>query len=171
MSDARLAALRQQQYRICPANSTLDEDCFQKRPLEFVGQGSLRWGGIGGEQIWFNASDTSEGTLPVGSTWRKCPIPRGPWGWIYNGPSFAPVCEETAACKALVNTHISPGDARNPCKCSGDGIGDLATMEIVDKIHIPSDLPEGDWVLGWRWDCEESTQVWQSCSDVAIRKV
>ena len=36
----------------------------------------------------------------------------------------------------------------------GSGIGDLATMEIVDKIHIPSDLPEGDWVLGWRWDCE-----------------
>jgi hypothetical protein len=107
----------------------------------------------------------------------------------------------------------SPGDAKNPCKCSGDGIGDLATMEIVDKLHIPADLPAGEWVLGWRWvrkpkpkrerlfdaifdaffmpvktdhlrrqargrqsetdrketqcfvqDCEESTQVWQSCS-------
>jgi hypothetical protein len=66
------------QYRICPANSKLDEECFQKRPLKFVGQGSLRWGGIGGEQIFFNASDTSVGTTPAGSTWRKCPIPRGP---------------------------------------------------------------------------------------------
>ena len=113
--------------------------------------------------------------------------------------------------------------AGNPCKCSGDGIGDLATLEMVDKLHIPEDLPAGEWgkpmtllirppapprpcalrqspratvthahaylcaatgrladslagwvavcsVLGWRWDCEESTQVWSSCSDVTIQK-
>jgi hypothetical protein len=99
------------QYRLCPANSKLDEECFQKRPLKFVGQGSLRWGGVGGEQIFFNASDTSVGTVPAGSTWRKCPIPRGPWGWIYNGPAFEPVCEETAACKAM---SASPG-AKHIC--------------------------------------------------------
>jgi hypothetical protein len=68
------------------------------------------------------------------------------------------------------------------------------SMEIVDQLRIPADLPKGDYVLGWRWgaryhhqagfffwnflymthcwlsrtDCEESTQVWSSCSDVAI---
>ena len=26
-------------------------------------------------------------------------------------------------------------------------------MEIVDMIKIPDDLPAGDYVLGWRWDC------------------
>jgi hypothetical protein len=41
-------------------------------------------------------------------------------------------------------------------------------MEIVDQLRIPADLPKGDYVLGWRWDCEESTQVWASCSDVVI---
>jgi hypothetical protein len=53
----------------------------------------------------------------------------------------------------------SPGDAKNPCKCSGDGIGDLATMEIVDKLHIPADLPAGEWVLGWRWVRKTKTKT------------
>jgi hypothetical protein len=41
-------------------------------------------------------------------------------------------------------------------------------MEIVDTLLIPSDLEAGDYVLGWRYDCEESSQVWSSCSDVRI---
>ena len=41
-------------------------------------------------------------------------------------------------------------------------------LEIVDRVQIPSDLPEGDYVLGWRWDCEQSNQIWMSCSDVTI---
>ena len=61
-------------YRLCPADSPLTEECFQKRHLDFVGQGSLRWGGVGGEQIFYNASDVNVGTIPKGSTWRKCPI-------------------------------------------------------------------------------------------------
>ena len=115
--------------------------------LQFVGQGSLRWGGVGGEQIWFNASDVSVGTIPKGSSWRKCPIPRGPWGWIYNGPAFEPVCNESAKCRNAWVNH----KREHPCRCSGDGIGDLASLEIVDKLRIPDDLAAGDWVLGWRW--------------------
>ncbi len=41
-------------------------------------------------------------------------------------------------------------------------------MEIVDMVLIPPDLEPGDWVLGWRYDCEESSQVWSSCSDVRV---
>jgi hypothetical protein len=35
-------------------------------------------------------------------------------------------------------------------------------------VVIPKDLAAGDYVLGWRWDCEESTQVWSNCADVTI---
>jgi len=41
-------------------------------------------------------------------------------------------------------------------------------LQIVDKVVIPKDLPAGEYVLGWRWDCEESSQVWQTCSDITI---
>ena len=44
----------------------------------------------------------------------------------------------------------------------------MGNLEIVDRVAIPATLAPGEWVLGWRWDCEESNQIWQSCSDVTI---
>ena len=67
------------QYRICPAGEPLTEECFSKQPLEFVGQQALRWNakdGKGGTQVWFDGDYVRNGTLPVGSTWAKNPIPR-----------------------------------------------------------------------------------------------
>merc|ERR1712032_1265817 len=29
---------------------------------------------------------------------------------------------------------------------------------------------EGTYLLSWRWDCEESTQVWQNCADIELTK-
>jgi hypothetical protein len=46
--------------------------------------------------------------------------------------------------------------------------GDWTGGRIVDEVVIPATLAPGDWILGWRWDCEESTQVWASCADVTI---
>lgn len=40
---------------------------------------------------------------------------------------------------------------------------------IVDKVEVPKHLPSGDYLLSWRWDCEQSSQVWQNCADVRIQ--
>ncbi len=39
---------------------------------------------------------------------------------------------------------------------------------IMDKVRVPADTPPGEYVLGWRWDCEQTAQVWQSCADITI---
>ena len=39
---------------------------------------------------------------------------------------------------------------------------------ISDHVIIPETLPPGDYVLGWRWDAEETAQVWSNCADVII---
>lgn len=39
---------------------------------------------------------------------------------------------------------------------------------IVDEVDIPADLECGDYVLSWRWDCEQSNQIWQNCADVRL---
>lgn len=155
------------QYRLCPADQELTEECFQKTPLQFVGQSSLRWGGVGGEQIWFNATDVSEGTIPTGSTWRKTPLPRGPYGWMgrAGGGSFEPKCDEPPECR---NAHEQPPPPMLTCRCSGDYFGDIPNLEVVDKLLIPDHITPGKWVLGWRFDCEEAKQVFSSCSDVTI---
>ena len=49
-------------------------------PLKFLGNSSLRWGGIGGEQLFFNSAEkgwevTGAQVSPTNSVWRKNPIP------------------------------------------------------------------------------------------------
>jgi hypothetical protein len=38
----------------------------------------------------------------------------------------------------------------------------------VDTLMVPADLVPGDYVLGWRWDCEQTPQIWASCSDITL---
>jgi hypothetical protein len=45
---------------------------------------------------------------------------------------------------------------------------DVPKWSIMDKVLIPADLDEGEYLLSWRWDCEESTQVWQNCADIRL---
>merc|ERR1711990_735180 len=45
---------------------------------------------------------------------------------------------------------------------------EVPQWSIMDQILIPALLPEGDYLLSWRWDCEESTQVWQNCADIRL---
>ena len=57
-----------------------------------------------------------------------------------------------------------PDDNRHEGWCSGDW-----TLGMVsDKVVIPDDLKPGKYVVSWRWDCEETAQVWQNCADVNI---
>merc|ERR1712032_885143 len=80
------------QYRLCPANEPITEECFQRHPLEFDRTKQiLKW---------------NNGTLeyPMGK----------------------------------------------------------------QAIFVDGDVvkPKGDWVLSWRWDCEETAQIWSNCADV-----
>ena len=45
----------------------------------------------------------------------------------------------------------------------------LSSMSILDVVSVPSNLPPGKYVLGWRYDCEATAQVWSNCADIEIR--
>lgn len=138
-------------YRLAPADGPLTEEEFRKIPLEFVGQQGFRWGGgpeNGGKELFYNATYVEDGTTPVGSKWSLNPVPR-----FDHGAAQEPRCVETATERC---TGMTDGSTAQP------------DFEIVDRIKIPSGLKPGEYVLGWRWDCEESNQIWASCSDVAI---
>ena len=158
-------------YRLAPAGAALTEAAFQKMPLDFVGNSSLRWGGVGGEQLPFDPVakgwQTAVGTTPAGSMWRKCPIPRGPWNWRFSGASFEPVCDEDVSCTGRAKTQRAPkclGPDKEQgcaCKCSGDSIGDLPQLEIVDKVRIPAGLAPGKYGTDLR---RHGTSHWPGCS-------
>jgi hypothetical protein len=41
-------------------------------------------------------------------------------------------------------------------------------LSIVDQIIVPAYIRPGKYVLGFRWDCEETAQIWSTCSDIEI---
>ena len=38
---------------------------------------------------------------------------------------------------------------------------------VLDVVKVPP-LPAGKYVLGFRYDCDATSQVWQSCADIAL---
>ena len=161
-------------YRLAPAGGPLTEETFGRTPLDFEGRSALRWDGDASTQLEFDTAargwEVREGTVPAGSAWRKNPIPSGLWA--REGPQFAPVCDESDECKAMMSqgNWASGFGSAGTCKCSGFSNGGplLPNLEVVDRVRIPAGLAPGRWVLQWRWDCEESDQVWMSCADVEI---
>ena len=57
----------------------------------------------------------------------------------------------------------------NPFKRFGEG-ATLGTSggEVVDYVKIPEEVEAGEYVLGFRWDCKCTPQVWTVCSNVLI---
>ena len=40
---------------------------------------------------------------------------------------------------------------------------------VMDKVEVPADLSPGTYVLSFRWDCEQTPQIWSGCSSINIK--
>ena len=141
------------QYRLCPLKSKLTEACFQETPVPFAGDSTLLLGN--GTKIKLNSTFVSEGTLPAGSTWQMNPIPgyvhisdpkKG--GWSCCKRWFDPPCDDPQS--------LNPPQQLSQGLCSGEWITKVTTY---DQLRIPEHLEPGEYVLGFRWDCEASAQM------------
>merc|ERR1712093_621966 len=45
-------------------------------------------------------------------------------------------------------------------------VGAANKFSVMDEVNVPN--KPGEYVLSWRWDCEETDQVWSSCADIVI---
>ena len=41
-------------------------------------------------------------------------------------------------------------------------------FNIMDEVVVPDDIEVGDYVLSFRWDCEQTPQVWNACSTIKV---
>jgi len=60
------------------------------------------------------------------------------------------------------------GDAGFLASSAGAGGIEGFSYSVVDEVEIPQELAAGEYVLSWRWDAEQSPQIWQSCADVTL---
>jgi len=144
------------QYRLCPLGEKLTEECFFQTPLPFASNiQTLTYSNSTNPShadTWqINGTYVSEGVLPAGSMWAMNPLPYSNSG---AGPEFQPPCVET-----IDRTKSDTG------KCSGR---DPYNTLIADQLRVPENLSPGKYVLGLRWDCEKSAQVWSACADIEV---
>eukprot|EP01052_Picozoa_sp_SAG31_P037756 SAG31_NODE_4926_length_2859_cov_110.767029_1_plen_374_part_00 len=129
------------QFRLCPLESNLTEACFHQTPMPFVGNSKLMISD--GSIIELDSVDVSNGTLPVGGTWRMLAIPdkRGAASRIakpYQTWAFEPPCHEPG--------YPSHPDSSNQGNCSGDWTHNIT---MYDYLRVPEHLEPGDYVLGF----------------------
>lgn len=166
-------------YRLCkrPKDmAELSEECFQRTVLDFVGD--TQWVQFGADpwnRTAFPALRTTKGTHPEGSMWTRNPIPacRGPGGGSVSGShkkcGSGPWGNETGP-----GVQFPPpfpygyGYGNHDPSMPGGDAGGIFMWSLVDKLRVPATLEPGEYVLSWRWDCEQTPQVWNSCSNIRI---
>lgn len=167
-------------FRLCPANRTLNEECFQAHELNFATPAT--------HTLLFG--DGTSKTVPAtvvehggGIGWMKWPVPN------YGDTNCDYIVAKGEHCPWQCNRCGAPwyaADGACPTRCdkqypglpayaganktlfpppTGKGFHEYA---IEDQLVVPDDIPAGDYVLGWRWDCETTSQVWTTCSDISI---
>jgi hypothetical protein len=168
------------QYRLCPANEPLTEACFRRTPLALaVGTHTMRHADPSKDKV-IDATVVASGG---GKGWVRWPYPNYDEGQCdYVVPAGKHCGSGCPGC----GPPLYAADGACPCDCDKKypglpaGNTDNATFPdpgggdpnrdfvIEDTLRVPSDIPAGEWVLGWRWDAEMTSQIWTSCSDITI---
>merc|ERR1712203_375766 len=172
----------------------LTEACFQKHHLSFVGDKQwVQWGDNKSTRIEVEAVRVTEGTYPVGSQWTRFPLPGcgGFLGGDAEGGSdvpgrvqAGPDCNTTqfkppvpglfgyGLTQCLYpNTDTPTGGVISGRRCTDkevEEVKQLFNVNFIDLVKIPSDLPVGEYVLSWRHDAEQTSQVWSACADITV---
>jgi hypothetical protein len=151
-------------YRMCAYNSNsaesasvngslpwLTEDCFQMNSLLFAGD--TQWlQHINGTRTEIPMVKVSEGTFPAGSVWARLPFPQCAKGNAPGYPAdhgYEDTCTDYAFPEPLPGLH-------------GFGVANGTAFHdytVVDKVIVPDHFPDGEYLLSWRWDCEQTTQI------------
>jgi len=168
-------------YRLCPKGSQITEECFQSNTLTFAGQNST---------IKFESGAQPDSKIPTrtyvapdGTQWRTNPIPGCACdnGLSCGGKSdflkskAGGICAGTYP-RNTVYSHAASATSACPrgtmfeagfdSFTQGYLVGPSNEFSVMDDVNVPNEV--GAYVLSWRWDCEETDQVWNSCADIII---
>lgn len=172
-------------YRLCPANKPLTEACFQEMPLTFADphHHTLRFADPS-KDFQINATMVPDSVTGTGQ-WLVNPLP-------YENENGTTCCDYVVTPPAHC-PYKCPGcgapwyaaDGACPTDCARFGLPhggcdsrymdyswikgiDDHSFAIENTLNVPKDIPAGDYVLGWRWDAEATSQIWSTCADITI---
>merc|ERR1712232_1037895 len=167
-------------YRLCPKGQEITEACFQANHLSFTSKNTtVRYHDGSRKDFQIPTTDL----ITEGKHWRRNPNPgcacdigegcKAASGneTLKSGHSHVEgVIDRTLYSKHGPATPLCPlgtmFDAGWEPVSMGFLTGQAAPFSVVDEVVVPS--KKGEYVLSWRWDCEETDQVWNSCADIVI---
>ena len=130
---------------------------------------------------WQDVAWVSRGSHWGGYTYRLCKLPQeGKAGiteecFAQNVLQFATPftmlrnLEETGKWKKIDQVDLTEGTY--PEGSAWRHVGEVAKQQPgylrKDKVIVPADLPEGEYVLSFRWDTK-APQIWVSCSNIRL---
>lgn len=143
-------------------------------PLEFVG--TTQWIQFGRGMDVNNRTEipavtvTGDRVVPVGSTWRRNPVPPCNTPFSGGGVSVRGCKKGTFEAPLPGVFGFGPGACgSSEATCTPEQfIKDNFDFGIVDKVKVPN-VPDGDYVISFRWDSEHKNQIWNSCGDLTIK--
>jgi len=115
-----------------------------------------------------------------GYSYRLCRLPDG------GKAELTEECFQQGQLDLVGDTHwvevdTKPGRQEVPARRTREGTNPLGSQwtlnpidnrwqqaHVFDQVSVPLDLQPGEYVLSFRWDCQGSSQVWSTCSNVLI---
>lgn len=142
-------------------------DCFESNVLEFADSQWLEYQEQRDMNVTMKPSSRSEGTLPAQSSWRWIPIP--------DTTQITGGGDGTCSWDAVesfsndqVKQHFTEDFGTDQLCDTGPKVHNPNNWQVKDKVIVPANLPVGEYVLSWRWDCYMADQIWSNCADVEI---
>jgi len=173
------------QFRLCPAHQALTEECFQAMPLEFANTQT--------HTVLFNSTaKVPSKQIPAvlvaegpAKGWMRQPVPNTDGHPCDYSVPKGEHCESGSCPGCGAPWYAADTACPTPCAAQFPGVPvnvsadldlfpdplpeyDFHEYAIEDELKVPTTIAPGEYVLGWRWDCEMTSQVWSSCADITI---
>jgi len=169
-------------YRLMPVDIEQTEVNFQQHHLDFVSNNStIRFVDSTKDDFVIPGKIVNKGTYPKGSHWKRNPIPACNCDLGFN-------CYDKGGERNFLTPYFnSPGLERCPTGLqfevsdsmkqhgiygyggsSGKTNDDQFMFSIIDHVKIPANYKPGRYMLSFRWDCEQTSQVWNQCADIIL---
>lgn len=140
-------------------------DCFESTTLDWVpGSQKVQYQD---DACTYASTDALTKVGKNDHVWRYTPIPdsnqvtnggegRCTWDSITGFSNDVAEAEFTASFGSS-DVCDNGKDAHNPKK-----------WHVMDQVKVPEDIPDGEYLLSWRWDVYMADQMWTNCADVRI---
>ena len=90
--------------------------------------------------------------------------------WIYYQPSTPDFSADGWQATELITTTTGTTPTGSEwAKIDLPEAQDDDDWAIKNLVRVPKNLEPGEYVLSFRWDCQQTPQVWNSCANILVK--